>query len=173
MSIYQPHHAHCHQPACTTRSWSPYSHPPTTRRITLYTVTEPRKPGAEAYRSRIQRTVFTTPFFSKNHKVLYFALFLSGLCTVLYNDGYFVGSRYILCLFVFNHFLFYRIRLHSLVSCSQSWVGLDSHIASKGICFIAPFILVVWLSSPSHVIAFLGVLFDTTPIPRSCRYCRL
>ncbi|KAF9790419.1 hypothetical protein BJ322DRAFT_387887 [Thelephora terrestris] len=71
-------------------------------------------------------------------------------------------------LFAFDRFLFYRIRLPSLVSCSRSWVGLDPYIASKGICFIAPFIFVVWLSSPSHVIAFLGVLFDTTPIPRSC-----
>ena len=59
MSIYQPHHTHCHHPTCHSRS--PYSHPPTTRRLTLYTVTEPRKLGTEAYRSRIQRSVFERP----------------------------------------------------------------------------------------------------------------
>jgi hypothetical protein len=105
MSIYQTTTLIATNPPVPPVHGLPALTPPTTHRITLYTVTEPRKPGAEANRSRIQRTVFTTPFFPKNHKVLYFALFLSGLCTVCIMTAISLVPATYCCLFVFNHLL--------------------------------------------------------------------
>jgi hypothetical protein len=50
----------------------------------------------------------------------------------------------------------------SFVSCSLSWVGLDLHTTSKGICFLAPSSSLSGYPSLPHVLAFLGVLFDTS-----------
>lgn len=90
--------------------------------------------GAEAYRYRIQRTVFTTPS-QKNHK-LYILLCSSLACTVCIMVTSLVFATY--CPFAFNCPLFYHIHSHSLVSCSPFWVGLDSYIASKRHLFRRP-----------------------------------
>jgi len=86
----------------------------------------------------------------------------------LYNGGFSVDFATYCCRFAFKNALFYHVSSQSLVSCSPSWVGLDLRaFHQKGICFIAcPSSLSVY--PPHHILAFLGVLFDTsTPIPRS------
>lgn len=81
----------------------------------------------------------------------------------LYNGDLFVGFRYILPLRLqLSPILSYPIRTPSFLV-PPSWVDWTRTLHQKGICFVALFILVVWLSSPSCRRFSWCVLFDTAP----------
>jgi len=137
------------------------SHHTPIHRITLYTVTEPHKLGGRGLLDLAYKGPFSR-HLRKFIRSIFCFVSSPGLCTICIMIAsssvqvHIVGSS-----------LFYSIRtirsLMFLVLC----LGLDliCTLHQKGIRFIAPFTLVVWPLFRPHILAFLGVLFDTIPIP--------